>query len=43
LGERGGGAFLSEGLYYIDREPLRAFFTIEVQEMIVEIVNVKSL
>jgi hypothetical protein len=37
------GEFLSEGLYFIDREPLRAFFTIDVQAMIVEIVNVKSL
>ncbi len=37
------GDFLSEGLYFIDREPLRAFYTIHVQEMIVEIVNVKSL
>lgn len=37
------GEFLSEGLYFIDRAPLRAFFTIDVQEMIVEIVNVKSL
>ena len=37
------GDFLSEGLYFIDREPLRAFFTVDVQEMIVEIVNVKSL
>ena len=39
----GEGDFLSEGLYFIDREPLRAFFTVDVQEMIVEIVNVKSL
>jgi hypothetical protein len=37
------GDFLSEGLFFIDREPLRAFFTIDTQEMIVEIVNVKSL
>ena len=37
------GEFLSEGLYFIDREPLRAFFTIDTQEMIVEIVNVKGL
>jgi len=37
------GEFLNEGLYIIDREPLRAFFTIDVHEMIVEIVNVKSL
>jgi hypothetical protein len=37
------GEFLSEGLYFIDREPLRAFFTIDTPEMIVEIVNVKSL
>lgn len=37
------GEFLNEGLYFIDREPLRAFFTIDVRELIVEIVNVKSL
>lgn len=37
------GEFLSEGLYFIDSEPLRAFFTIDVQEMVVEVVNVKSL
>lgn len=37
------GECLSEGLYFIDREPLRAFFSIDVQEMIVEIVNVKHL
>jgi hypothetical protein len=34
------GDHLSEGLYYIDREPLRAFFTIDVDEMTVEIVSV---
>ena len=37
------GEHLSEGLYFIDREPLRAFFTIDVDEMSVEIVNVKQL
>ncbi len=37
------GDHLSEGLYFIDREPLRAFFTIDVDEMSVEIVNVKHL
>jgi hypothetical protein len=37
------GGHLSEGLYFIDREPLRAFFTIDVDEMSVEIVNVKHL
>lgn len=37
------GEHLSEGLYFVDREPLRAFFTIDVEEMIVEIVNVKRL
>ena len=36
------GEHLSEGLYYIDRDPLRGFFTIDVDEMIVEIVNVKE-
>lgn len=37
------GELLSEGLYFIDRNPIRAFFTIDAQEMIVEIVHVKSL
>jgi hypothetical protein len=37
------GEHLSEGLYFIDREPLRAFFTIDVDEMSVEIVNVKQV
>ncbi len=37
------GEHLSEGLYYIDREPLRGFFTIDVDEMLVEIVNVKQV
>ncbi len=34
---------LSEGLFFIDREPLRGFFTIDVDEMLVEIVNVKQV
>jgi hypothetical protein len=37
------GEHLSEGLYFLDREPLRAFFTIDVEEMVVEIVHVKQL
>jgi hypothetical protein len=37
------GEHLSEGLYFIDREPLRGFFTIDVDEMTVEIVNVKQV
>jgi hypothetical protein len=37
------GEHLSEGLYFIDREPLRAFFTIDDTDMLVEIVNVKRL
>lgn len=37
------GEHLSEGLYFIDREPLPGFFTIGVAEMLVEIVNVKKL
>ena len=37
------GEHLSEGLYFTDREPLRAFFTIDVADMLVEIVNVKPL
>ena len=38
-----GGVHLSEGLYFIDREPLRAFYTIDVDELLVEIVNVKGV
>ena len=37
------GEHLSEGLYFIDREPLSAFYTIEVDELLVEIVNVKEV
>ena len=37
------GEHLSEDLYFIDREPLRGFFTIDVDEMRVEIVNVKQV
>ena len=37
------GEHLSEGLYFIDREPLRAFFAIDVDQMSVEIVNVKQV
>ena len=37
------GEHLSEGLYFIDREPLRGFFTIDVDELLVEIVNVKQV
>ncbi|TVQ00303.1 MAG: hypothetical protein EA381_07685 [Planctomycetaceae bacterium] len=37
----GAGEHLSEGLYFIDREPLRGFYTIDKDEMTVEIVQVK--
>ncbi len=37
------GEHLSEDLYFIDREPLRGFFTIDVDDMLVEIVNVKQV
>ncbi len=40
---RRAGIHLSEGLYFIDREPLRAFFTIDDDEATVEIVLVKPL
>jgi hypothetical protein len=33
------GEFLSEGLYYIDEEPLRAFFLIDAESMVVEITD----
>ncbi|MGB6042695.1 MAG: hypothetical protein WBF93_06015 [Pirellulales bacterium] len=37
------GEFLSEGLYYIDEEPLRAFFMIDVESMIVEVTDFRVL
>ena len=33
------GKFLSEGLYYIDEEPLRAFFLIDDESMVVEVTD----
>ncbi|MEX0793865.1 MAG: hypothetical protein WD045_12065 [Pirellulaceae bacterium] len=39
----GAGEHLSEGLYYIDREPLRAFYIIQSEDASVEIVNVRQL
>ncbi len=37
------GQHLSEGLYFVDREPLRAFYSFDVEEMSVEIVHVKPV
>jgi len=37
------GEFLSEGLYYIDKEPLRAFFLIDVESMVVEVTDFRIL
>jgi hypothetical protein len=37
------GYFLSEGLYYIDEQPLRAFFLIDTESMIVEITDFRIL
>lgn len=37
------GEFLSEGLYYIDEEPLRAFFLIDAQSMVVEVTDFRIL
>lgn len=37
------GVFLSEGLYYIDEDPLRAFFMIDVESMIVEVTDFRIL
>lgn len=37
------GHFLSEGLYYIDEEPLRAFFVIDDESMVVEITDFRIL
>ncbi len=37
------GVFLSEGLYYIDEDPLRAFFMIDVESMVVEVTDFRIL
>ncbi|MCA9187650.1 MAG: hypothetical protein R3E01_29475 [Pirellulaceae bacterium] len=37
------GTFLSEGLYYIDEEPLRAFFVIDAKLMVVEVTDFRIL
>jgi len=37
------GKFLSEGLYYIDEQPRRAFFLIDVESMVVEITDFRIL
>jgi hypothetical protein len=37
------GEFLSEGLYYIDEQPLRAFFLIDLDAMVVEITDFRIL
>ena len=37
------GVFLSEGLYYIDDDPLRAFFMIDEESMVVEVTDFRIL
>ncbi len=37
------GEFLSEGLFYIDEQPLRAFFLIDFESMIVEVTDFRIL
>ncbi len=37
------GVFLPEGLYYIDEDPLRAFFLIDVESMVVEVTDFRIL
>ena len=37
------GVFLSEGLYYIDEDPLRAFFLIDVESTVVEVTDFRIL
>lgn len=37
------GEFLSEGLYFIDEQPLRAFFLINVEAITVEITDFRIL
>jgi len=40
---RGSGHELSEGLHYIDREPLRAFYEISDDKMTVEVTDFRVL
>jgi len=37
------GKLLSEGLYYIDEQPLHAFFLIDVELMVVEVTDFRIL
>ncbi|MCO6456942.1 MAG: hypothetical protein J5I93_16710 [Pirellulaceae bacterium] len=37
------GKLLSEGLYFIDEDPLRAFFLIDVESMVVEVTDFRIL
>ena len=37
------GDFLSEGLNYIDEQPLRAFYFIDVESMVVEFTDFRIL
>ena len=37
------GRFLSEGLYYVDADPLRAFFLIDVESIVVEVTDFRIL
>ena len=39
----GHGVFLSEGLFYIDEDILRAFFLIDVESMVVEVTDFRIL
>jgi hypothetical protein len=37
------GEFLSEGLYFLDDDPLRAFFLIDTESMVVEVTDFRIL
>ena len=37
------GKFLSKGLYYIDVQPLRAFFLIDVESIVFEVTDFRIL
>lgn len=39
----GTGTPLSEGLFYLDREPLRAFYVIDARTMTVEVTDFRVL
>lgn len=43
INPKDAGTELSEGLYYIDREPIRAFYEIDEETMTIEVTDFRIL